>query len=617
MNPRPIRLYLSRTTRLVLAVVALTLAVVAGVKLWRRLDESYPLVQFARSREAQEITSLNLYAARERFGSLLPQGDTQLALREVLLRDVLDRSLPIHRTFEDGRYEVLLTRADLDLRSGLALITLHGRARALRPNASPVEAVLELQTHIDIVEFRPGAGTLRAGLAVTAVHVIRAGHGIARTFLNPAARFFGGLRIEDWNRDRFSLEIPVRVEEAITFPHLTGDVSLPERRIPLAVRISAFTVLQNRLVLSLALEPDSAAGEVGSAQPAEWISLTETNRGRMERQARVLYESGRGAAMRDTLLSKTLALASGDPLWKGLLASDRDIVVIVPRPVLQTLCNRIARTYLQGAKLDIHPNLREHLDEPIRVQLLGGKVGAGRIKGDVRVSHLEGQLRVTGDPDVRLLPPDGLEITGPLEVREGRGRVEFAMEWDPSFLVSVVCHGFSYEDTLTGEVLPFTHELRTRIRFAAADTTVVGWPLVQRDRLSVPAIFTDSSLAKVRAALVEQDKLLKCGMVMDPDSMMTKVRHLVRTKIAFRLPAALFKPFSLPVSLRKEYDAGDVRIAASVRQPEVVVESDFLRFGFKAELTVRPSAQAMNEPRRPKPPGPSIPARAAVVTSSP
>ena len=116
---------------------------------------------------------------------------------------------------------------------------------------------------------------------------------------------------------------------------------------------------------------------------------------------------------------------------------------------------------------------------------------------------------------------------------------------------------------------------------------------------------------------VEQDKLLKCGMVMDPDSMMTKVRHLVRTKIAFRLPAALFKPFSLPVSLKKEYDAGDVRIAASVRQPEVVVEPDFLRFGFKAELAVRPSARTMNEPRRPRPPGPLLPASAAVITSSP
>jgi hypothetical protein len=617
MKPRPFRFYLSRTTRLILAVVALVLAVVAGVRLWWRLNESYPLVQFERSRAAQEIVSLNLYAARERFGSLLPQGDTQLALREVFIRDVLERSLPIHRTFEDGRYEAVLTQASLDLRNGLALITLRGRARMLGQNASPVEAVVELQTHIDILEFRPGAGTLRAGLAVTGAHVVRAGTGMARGFLNPAARFFGGLRIEDWNRDRFSLEIPVRLEEGITFPHLTGDVSLPERRISLAMGVSAFTVLENRLVLSLALEPDSASGEPHRSHRAEWIPFTDANRAGMERQARRLYESGRGAAMRDTLLAKTLDLASHDPLWKGLIASDRDIVVIVPRPVLQTLCNRIAGTYLQGAQLDVDPHIHEHLDETLRAKVLGGKVDAGHIKGSLRVTHLVGRLRVTGDPEISLLPPDGLEIAGPIQVSEGRGRVELDMEWDPKPLVSVVCRGFQYADTLVGRVRPFQHTLRTTIRFAAADTSVAGRPMVQRDHLSVPAELTDSSFVSMRNALVEQDKLLKCGLVMDPDSVMAKVRHLMRTKIAFRLPASLFKPFTLPISLEKEYETGDVRIAASVRRPEVVMERDYLRFGFMAELAVRPAAQARNEPRQPKPPGLSLHASAVELTSQP
>jgi hypothetical protein len=617
MKRRPIRIVVGRTARILLGAVTLALAVVAGVKLWHRLDESYPLVQFERSREAQQIISLNLYAAREHFGSLLPQGDAQLAIREVLLRDVLERSLPIRRTFEDGRYEAVLTRASLDLRNGLALITLYGRARTLGPNASPIEAVLELQTHIDIVEFRPDAGTLRAGLAVTGVHVIRVGHGIARTFLNPGARFFGGLRIEDWNRDRISLEIPVRLEEAITFPHLTGDINIPERRIPLAVRISALTVLENRLVLSLALEPDSASGEAGGKEDEEWITLTSANRGRMERQAGRLYRSGRGAAMRDTLLAKALDLAANDPLWKGLLASDRDVVVVVPRSVLQTLCNRIARSYLQGARLDLDPNLRAHLDEPIRVKLLGGKMGAGRITGDLRVSHLAGRLRVTGDPTVRLLPPDGLEIVGPIQVRDGEGRVELDMQWDPSLLVSIVCRGFGYQDTLTGEILPFSHILRTNIRFAAADSAVVGRPIVRRDRLSIPVDFTDSSFVKVRAALIEQDRLLRCGMVMNPDTVLAKVRGLVRTKIALRLPATLFKPFSLPLSLEKEYTAGDVNIAASVREPEVVMEPGFLRFGFRAELAVRPSNEVMKGPRQLEPPGPSHEPDPVKVTSQP
>jgi hypothetical protein len=42
-----------------------------------------------------------------------------------------------------------------------------------------------------------------------------------------------------------------------------------------------------------------------------------------------------------------------------------------------------------------------------------------------------------------------------------------------------------------------------------------------------------------------------------------------------------------------------VRIAASVRRPEVVMERDYLRFGFMAELAVRPAGQATNKPRQP------------------
>jgi len=173
------------------------------------------------------------------------------------------------------------------------------------------------------------------------------------------------------------------------------------------------------------------------------------------------------------------------------------------------------------------------------------------------------------------------------------------MEWDPKPLVSVVCHGFQYADTLVGEVRPFKHTLRTTIRFLAADTSVAGRPIVQRDHLSVPAELSDSSFVSMRNALVEQDKFLKCGLVMDPDSVMAKVRHLMSTKIAFRLPASLFKPFTLPISLEKEYETGDVRIAASVRRPEVVMERDYLRFGFMAELAVRSAGQATNKPRQP------------------
>ena len=557
----------------------------AATRLRWRLQERYPLVKFEQTREAQQYVSLRQYAAREELGSFLPSGDAQIAIRERLLRDVLTRSLPIRQTFEKGRYEARLDRARLDLEDGLASIRMFGQVRRVDPNRT-IEADVELQTHIDVVEFRPDAGTIRAGLSVTDAHVLRAGRGPARTFMNPAARFFGGLKVEDWNRERLSLEIPVHVDQQITIPDLTGEVSLKARRIPLQLRVSAFTVLQDRLVLSLFLERDPEAGE---AQPVETgrVMLTPRAREQMEAAARRLFERGEGQVARDNVLRHVRALAARDSLWRGIVESDRDVAAVVPKSLCQILCNRVARSYLQGVQLDLDPKVSVHLDQQIRVRALGGNVGAGKIVGDLRVTSLKGRLRVTEDPRLALIPPDGLEFTAPVLVQEGYGRVHLDMRWDPSFLVAVVCRGFGFEETLTGDILPFSRALRTRIRFDAKGSRFIGRPLVRPERMAVPCEFTPASFKKVRAALLEQDRLLHCGLVMDADTVLSRVRDLVRHSVHFTTPSTLFKPFSIPVSLEEEYTAGAFRIAARAQRPEIVVRPAYLRLGFDAELEVR------------------------------
>jgi hypothetical protein len=400
---------------------------------------------------------------------------------------------------------------------------------------------------------------------------------------NPAARYFSSLKVEDWNRQRPTLEIPIRVEQEILLPPIQGDLSVDSCRIPLVVGISALTVLQDRLVISLALGLDKGAVPV-----PVWTVVEPAERKRSENELIRLYRRGLSHFGHQALLQRVRALAARDSLWQGLMASDRDVVAIIPLPVLQSLCNRVARDYVQGARLDFDPNVRAHFDQEIRFKLLGGTSGAGRITGSVRVNHLQGQLSVEGDPTLKLLPPDGLQLTAPIQVLHGSGRVNLDMKWDPSFLVAIVCRGFGFQQTLTGEVRPFTHVLQARVRFDTDGSSVMGFPQVRRDRVTVPCEFTPASLAKVRAALLEQDKFLKCGMVMNADSALARLRTLVRRDVEFRMPQRLFKPFSLPVSLRQEYDAEDFRITARMKDPEVVVRSEYLRFGFRGALQVKP-----------------------------
>jgi len=69
-------------------------------------------------------------------------------------------------------------------------------------------------------------------------------------------------------------------------------------------------------------------------------------------------------------------------------------------------------------------------------------------------------------------------------------------------------------------------------------------------------------------------------MVMNADTVLTRLRTLIRREVQFNLPRTLFKPFSLPVSLRGQYDTEEFRITARMEDPEVVVRPDYLRFGF-------------------------------------
>ena len=173
---------------------------------------------------------------------------------------------------------------------------------------------------------------------------------------------------------------------------------------------------------------------------------------------------------------------------------------------------------------------------------------------------------------------------------EGSGHARVDLRWNPAFLVAAVCHGFQFQSELTGRVLPFSHRLTTDIRVVARGDRIVGVPLARRDRFTVPCEFTPASMATVKDALVQEDRLLRCGLMMNADTLFQKVEGIVRNKVRIRLPAALFKPFALPVALDRSYDAGDFHIEALATDPEIAVRDGYLRFGFNADLTVRPAA---------------------------
>jgi hypothetical protein len=575
-------------------VGALLLAAVAvAVASWQRFVTRRPLAQFETGQLRRQVEVLRLYAERRERPAFLPPGDAVLALREEFLQAVLDGSLPIRRSFADGKYEAVLDSASLRLEDGMGSVSLSGHGQRAGETDPARSVALDVRGYLERAGVDAEHGSLGLGLVFTDVRVRRLGLTPLNLVLLPVVRYFGGQKAEEWNRAFHTLAVPVRIDQRITIPEIAGDVSIASRSVPAAVRVAATTMLERRLAVSLELLPDSASGEAAGGGGSRAVSAGGGPGWQREMEyagrpgRRVGAAGGSRAALereRARLAAEVRALARRDTLWQALAASDRDVCVVLPAGLVQRGGRRLAMHYLRDATLDFDPKVRAHIDEKIHVKLLGKDVGVGRIHGEVRVTHLEGRLQLAGLPELRLQPPDEIVLRIPALAAEGRGDLRLGLAWDPAVLTSVVCRGFAFEERVRGDVVPFGHTLTARVRFALADSEIVGVTRLQRDRVAIPAVPTPASLAKIKSVIEGEDKFMRCGLAIDVDEVMVSLEKLVRRGVKVRLPGKLFKPFRLPVRLEGEFAAGDYRVRAHAHDPELVMRPEYLRFGFQAGL---------------------------------
>lgn len=564
----------------------LLLAAAAALFTWLRFTTRRPLAEFEESRLRHQIASLRLYAERRALPSFLPPGDAVLALREEFLQAVLDGSLPFRQRFADGKYEAVLDSATLHLEDGLGSVSLSGHGQRAGETDPGLSVALDLQGFLSRAGVDTRRGTLGLGVIITDVRLRQAGPAMLNPLLVPVARYFGGQKAEEWNRNPQTLDVPIRLDQRISMPEIKGALSIAGQPVPAAARVSAATVLERRLAVSLELLPDSTTGEAPGSRDSAWEREMEhggmaaggpPDGDSLGHRLRLEWERAR-------LVAEVRGLAARDTLWRALRASDRDVCAVLPADLLQRIARRLTTHYLRGAAFDFDPKVRAHVDQEIRVKVLGKGFGAGHIRGDVRVSHLGGHLRPGGPPDLRIEPPDQVLVRIPVRVADGRGDIRLVFEWDPTLLTSVVCRGFDFEERVQGDVVPFGHTVTARVHLAIADSGIVGVTRLRRDRVAVPAEPTPASLAKIRQAIEGQDRFLRCGIAIDADSVVAALVRMVRRGVKVRLPGKLLKPFHLPLWLEQEFVAGDYRLRARAYDPEFVLRPGYLRFGFRARL---------------------------------
>jgi hypothetical protein len=91
------------------------------------------------------------------------------------------------------------------------------------------------------------------------------------------------------------------------------------------------------------------------------------------------------------------------------------------------------------------------------------------------------------------------------------------------------------------------------------------------DVIQVKVDLSERSWASVREALAEQDKFLKCGMVLDPEKVVDRLKELAAEGFRVKLPAVLFREFRFPTVFERMAQIEGRPVAVGVRTQAVEV----------------------------------------------
>ena len=583
--PQPISL--ARVARLGVIALVTIAAVLAGAWwLAPRVAALRPLPSLEESRRRVAAGQLERYGARARHGSFLPPAALTIAVHERFLQRSFAASLPFERTFDDGKILARLDSVVVDVADGATILTLRGRAR--RAASPDVYADLLIQGTLGIDDVDFGKSRMLTRLEFTDVRVLDSGPAGMGKWTNPVTSYFTHRSASDWNEFQPALPLPLQFATRVELPAVEGDVTLPAVALPVRLRLQAITALERRLAISIEVTPDTTAGAAMGPAAAPWDAAAgRPRKGKVHSEAEITR-----------LRTPVLALSRTDSLWTAIRSTERDLVVVVPAPLLVDIVKATTAGYRVGGGVGVflEPEIIERVDEEIKTKVLGNTVTAGTISANIEVKRLEGHLVATGDPRVRLVPPDGLTVELPLALEGGEGAASIDVEWDPKGAAWLVCKGFKARRELNGLLGRIEHRVAGTLRFAVEEGRIVGRSTLRRDRVRLPLDLTPASWGKVRDVFVEQDELLRCGMMMDPDRMVTVLRRIGDRGVKVRLPGGL-PGFELPLAFKSSVIDSTVRVGVVVQDIELTMREAALCVGVDGVVALQSEQPPQPAPR--------------------
>jgi hypothetical protein len=573
-----------RLSRRVLAL-ALILAVGPACAACRRQPRARVTADQAVA--ARQRRGLERLVAKASAGQLMPVEEVLVVVDQSLVQDLLGTSLPYERVISD-KYRVRVIKAGVTFDDGAAIVRLEGRA-SLAAGGEAAFADVTVVGSLDIVELDPSSGILRGRVRIIAVEARR----VAVLGMHaPAERLVEDLSrqgVAAFNVFASSIEIPVQLEREVTLPAVgpEGGVRIAAAAVPVRLAVVGLTAFRGKLWVSI----DAATGATATApRPSEEMAPAA--------DTAPASQAGEGAdaQARAALRGRVQDLVDADPFLTEVLADPGQVVVAVHPALVEDLIQEVAARYLDRVDLDLDLGVDFHEGREVKVRTFLGKVKAGRWDVDVTVGRVQGVLQARS-PRVRLGGDSQVRLAFAVLLREAHGTAGVHFKWDAGTLAGAVCGDFEVRKRFQARVLPEEYAMAGGLRISSAEGVLVGQPLFPATNFRLRVDLAEGSWAEVRRELEEQDRPLRCGMALDPDEMLAKLKELLHKGFDVKLPRSLFRTVKLPTRLSGEVTVEDKRVELEVRTNDVRVTPR--AFWYSAAVRSRPRTGAAVSPARP------------------
>lgn len=288
----------------------------------------------------------------------------------------------------------------------------------------------------------------------------------------------------------------------------------------------------------------------------------------------------------EALRAQLARATSHDPLFAAADAAGGQIAVAVRTQLVRDLIERVGHAALDRVTLDLVREIPIHAGGAFSARTPLGTVKAGDWSLDVTLHRIQGLLRAR-PPDVNVTRGNQVRVRTQVEVARGSGTALAVFAWKPSGVARVVCRPFELRQEIRGMVAPDSYRVEAVFELKADGATIVARPTRAPQPFRLRVDLTPESWDAVLAQMRSQDTLTKCGVVIDPDALLPRLKELVHAGFDLKLPTELLRPVALPAGVRSSLVVDDRAVALAVAPHALTLTPDAIWYSADVQTLVQ------------------------------